>query len=65
MKKKHICPVCGFEALKEPAFGLHNAPSYEICPKCGFESGYDGGNVPETFNKFRERWIKNGRKKVI
>jgi ribosomal protein L37E len=38
---KHICPVCGFDGLKEAAFGPNNEPSYEICPRCGFESGFD------------------------
>ena len=65
MKKNHICPVCGFDGLKEPAFGPNNEPSYEICPSCGFESGFDAGNDPAIFAEFRQRWIKNGRKKII
>jgi hypothetical protein len=64
-KKKHICPVCEFNGLKEEAFGPDNEPSYEICPSCGFEFGFDGGNDPGKFKEFRERWIKNGRKKIV
>ena len=43
-EQKYICPVCGFNDLKEAPFGLNQEPSYEICPCCGFEFGFDGGN---------------------
>ncbi len=62
MRGKHICPVCGFDGLKEEPFSLRNEPSHEICPCCGFEFGFDGGNDPEVFAEFRRRWIKNGSK---
>ena len=65
MSEKHICPVCGFDGLKEAPFGPHHEPSYEICPRCGFEFGFDGGNDPAVFAEFRQRWIKNGGKKII
>ena len=65
LKKKHICPVCGFDGLKEAAFGPNDAPSYEICLSCGFEPGYDGGNDPQVFKEFRDKWVKKGRKKSI
>jgi hypothetical protein len=65
MNKKHICPVCGFDGLKEAAFSPSHEPSYEICPRCGFEFGFDGGNDTAIFTEFRERWIKNGRKKIL
>ena len=57
--------MCGFDGLKEPAFGANKEPSYEICPSCGFEPGFDGENDPGLIAKFRQRWIDNGRKKVI
>ena len=65
MADKYSCPVCSFDKLKEAPFGLNNEPSYEICPSCGFEFGFDGGNDPEVFEEFRQRWIKNGGKKII
>ena len=60
MNPKFICPVCGSDELKEPAFGPGNEPSHEICPCCGFEFGFDGGNDPVKFKEFRQCWIKNG-----
>jgi hypothetical protein len=58
MKKKyHICPVCGFEGLKESPYGQQNTPSYEICPCCGFEFGFD---KQEAFVEFRKHWIEKG-----
>ena len=63
--KKYICPICGFDALEEEPFSLHHEPSHEICPGCGFEPGFDGGNDPVALAEFRERWINNGRKKMI
>jgi hypothetical protein len=62
MKRKYICPVCGFDGLKEAAFSQNNEPSHEICPCCGFEFGFDGGNEPAIFTEFRQRWIDNGSK---
>jgi hypothetical protein len=59
-EKHHICPVCGFDALKEPPYDQQSAPSYEICPCCGFEFGFDGTNNQIAFTDFRQRWIKNG-----
>jgi len=64
MGDKHICPVCAFDGLKEAAFGPHNEPSYEICPRCGFEPGFDGGNDPEIFKEFRQRWIERRKKEM-
>lgn len=60
MKKKYVCPVCGFDGLREAAFGINNEPSHEICACCGFEPGFDGGNDPAVFKKFYQRWLKNG-----
>jgi ribosomal protein L37E len=61
VKKKNICPVCGFDGLKEPAFGPHNEPSYEICPRCGFEPGYNAGNDAAIIKKLRQCWMENGK----
>lgn len=51
MKKKHICPKCGFDGLKEEPYGPHHEPSYEICPKCGFEPGFDESKDTGTGTK--------------
>ena len=59
---QHLCPVCGFNKLKEPPFGANNEPSHEICPCCGFEFGFDDANKAGGFNVFRVRWIQNGAK---
>ena len=58
--KGYICPVCGFDALKEPPYDRQGASSYEICPCCGFEFGFDGADNQIVFTDFRRLWIKNG-----
>ncbi|MBL7130025.1 MAG: hypothetical protein ISS45_01240 [Candidatus Omnitrophica bacterium] len=61
MNKKHICPVCGFDGLKESPYNKKNEPSYEICPCCGFEFGFDSKNPIKGVHKtYREKWIQNG-----
>ena len=62
MSKQYICPVCGFDGLGEAPFSVQNEGSHEVCPCCGFEFGFDGGNDPEAFKAFHERWVKNGAK---
>ena len=64
MKKKYTCPVCGFDGLMEAPFGVHQEPSHEICSRGGFEFGFDGGNDQKAFTEYRQRWIKNGKKKL-
>lgn len=54
--RKHVCPVCGFDGLKEPPYDKVGEPSYEICPCCGFEFGFDQSSYAE----FRDSWIKSG-----
>lgn len=60
MSKKYLCPVCGFDGLKEPPFNDHNEPSHEVCPCCGFEFGFDDASSQGTLNVFRKHWIENG-----
>lgn len=55
-----ICPVCGFEKLREPPYDKWGYPSYEICPCCGFEYGFDDSSKKMTFDGYREKWIKEG-----
>ncbi|MBF0504600.1 MAG: hypothetical protein HQL14_05805 [Candidatus Omnitrophica bacterium] len=53
----YICPVCGFNGLKEIPYDKHGSASYEICLCCGFEFGFEGkGNMA----LFREDWIRKG-----
>lgn len=54
---EHMCPVCGFLGLEEPAYD-GNAPSYEICPSCGTEFGLD--DYDKSWTELRQRWIRKG-----
>ncbi len=64
-EKYYMCPVCGFDRLKEPPYSSQKEPSYGICPCCGFEFGFDGANNQIAFIDFRQRWIKNGARWFI
>ena len=57
---KNVCPVCGYDALKEPAYDEHLTPSYKICPSCYFEYGYDDEAAGITHQQWREQWIAKG-----
>lgn len=61
----YICPVCGFDGLKEPPYDKESEPSYEICPCCGFEFGFDEDKNKDIYKSFRIKWIKNGAKWFI
>jgi len=54
----YICPVCGYDKLTEPAYDIHNCPSYEICASCGTEFGFD--DFTDSILSLRQKWIKNG-----
>ena len=62
IKKKYMCPVCGFGGLKEIPYGAKGEPSYEICPCCGFEFGFDAANSQKEFSAFCRRWFESGAK---
>lgn len=54
---KHICPICGCDELKEPAWlGDGFGASFEICPCCGTEFGYQDCK-PEGKKKQYEQWM--------
>jgi len=57
-----ICPVCGYDQLKEAPFDSFGYPSYEICSCCGYEYGFDDESEGISFNEYREEWIKKGFK---
>ena len=58
--KKHFCPVCGFNNLKEPVRGKEGEPSFEICPSCGVEFGVDDDE--SNYEELRGKWLKLGAK---
>lgn len=60
MDNKHVCPACGYQGLEEPPYDIYNNPSYEICSCCGFEFGFDDGSEGMSYQKYREKWIKDG-----
>jgi len=57
----HRCPVCGYNALKEPP-----DDSFEICPCCGVQFGYDDASPMAALDVvragLRRRWIASGAK---
>ncbi len=57
---KHICPVCGFDGLLEPAYNEHGNGSHEICSACGFEYGFDDHSEGVTHSEYRKQWIGAG-----
>lgn len=54
---KHICPVCGYDELTEPAYNA-NLGSLEICASCGFQFGKTDDDEGITHNEWRNKWIK-------
>ncbi|WP_040214192.1 hypothetical protein [Clostridium polynesiense] len=56
----YICPVCGYDKLREEPYDNDGNPSYEICNCCGFEFGYDDSSEGRNFETYRKRWIEKG-----
>jgi len=52
------CPVCGYDALSEPAYDQHGCASFEICPSCGTEFGYD--DASRAHSELRASWLADG-----
>jgi hypothetical protein len=59
---KHTCPVCGFPGLGETPRSRSGGGSYEICPSCGFQFGVSDDDGGFSFERWREKWIKDGMK---
>lgn len=57
---KHICPVCGYPEMSEPAYDEYKCPTYYICPSCGTEFGYH--DATKSFDDLRYQWIASGAK---
>jgi hypothetical protein len=60
----HMCPVCGYAALFEPAW-VGDSPSDEICPCCGTQFGYDDAADDALARtnrhaRLRTAWVANG-----
>jgi len=68
MNKKELCPVCGYNVLKN--LGVYpwndNISSLEICSSCGIQFGYEdvaGGDLEKRegiYNDWRKKWVENG-----
>jgi predicted RNA-binding Zn-ribbon protein involved in translation (DUF1610 family) len=57
---KHMCPVCGYPELSEPARRAGGGGSYEICHSCGFEFGVSDNDQGFTDEQWRQKWIDDG-----
>jgi hypothetical protein len=55
----YSCPVCGYDRLKTDPRGV-GGYSFVTCPCCMFEFGFDDLSVGETYESYREKWIRDG-----
>jgi len=60
LSKTYLCPVCGFDRLREPPRTATGGGSFEICPSCGFEFGVSDDDGGYTYSTWREEWVKRG-----
>jgi hypothetical protein len=58
----NFCPVCGFESAGDtrPPYSIVDGGSFDICPGCGFQYGVTDGIKHETFDSWREKWVRAG-----
>lgn len=54
---KHVCPVCGYTGLEEPA-SSNGRGSGEMCPSCGFD--FTGAVDEARYAEWREQWVRGG-----
>ncbi|NOU93104.1 hypothetical protein GC093_07655 [Paenibacillus sp. LMG 31456] len=59
-KMDFICPVCGYDELKQPPYDEKGNESFDVCLCCGFEFGVD--DMLFTFEAYRKEWLSNGAK---
>lgn len=55
----HICPVCGFDDLYEPAYD-GDSGSLEICPSCGYQFGHTDDDSDISHEEWRQIWVQKG-----
>lgn len=55
---EYVCPVCGYDGLKDAPRDRHGDPSFDICPCCRTQFGYD--DARRTHLSLREDWIARG-----
>ena len=58
----HICPVCGYDELKEPPRNRTGGASLEICASCGFQFGVTDDDKGFSYDEYRQQWIETGMK---
>jgi hypothetical protein len=56
----YMCPVCGYQHLKDPPRSSSGGGSYEICPACGFEFGVSDDDLGYTYDEWRQEWVADG-----
>jgi hypothetical protein len=57
---KHICPVCGYPDMSQPAYDEYKNGTHVICWSCHYHFGYDDDDQQITHEQWREKWIKDG-----
>lgn len=63
LMESHFCPVCGFEGppgARAPY--ADDGASFDTCPCCSFEYGVTDDINHETFESWRDKWIRSGAK---
>lgn len=70
LSQKYICPICGYNKLKEDPYHNGVLASFDICPCCGFEFGVTYGNEldeemgiyseEQAIEYYRKIWILTG-----
>jgi hypothetical protein len=58
----HICPVCGYPDLDEPAYKENGFGSFDICSSCGYQFEVTDMDEGITHEQWRRRWIEGGMK---
>ena len=56
----HVCPVCGFNGLREAPRGRSGGASLEICPACGFQFGVSDDDDGLSYEEWRADWVEQG-----